>query len=616
MPPKDSQKSMLKFLVCGSVDDGKSTLIGRLLYDCGQISDDILEATQSASAIHGTTGGGLDLALLVDGLEDERAQGITIDICHRYFSTAKRAFAVIDAPGHEQYTRNMVTGASLADAAIILVDAAKGLSRQTFRHAMICDLMGIKKIVLAVNKMDLVKFDQQRFNELTEKFERFVKGLKFQSWQAIPMSAREGIAVTTRGAELSWYHGPTLLTWLEEVDLASQSGAMPLRLPIQLVNRPNSEFRGYCGTIGEGQVRIGDSVKVVRSGLNATITKILVGDRSVDMADPGTAVCVTLDTELDISRGDMLCSPDAAPDYVNQFSATLVWLWDQALLPGRTYMLRTGTDWVPASITSVRHLIDVETHTQLAGRHLSVNDIGVCHLVTQRPIAVQAYTASKTAGAFILVDRLSAQTVAAGLINHSLRRSQNLGWTTSKVTAEQRQAVLAQKPIVVWFTGLSGSGKSTLATQLEARLMMLGKSAFVLDGDNLRQGLNQDLGFTDADRVENIRRVGEVAKLFTDAGLITLCSFISPFEADRQKVRETVGPDRFLEIFVDAPIETCIQRDPKGLYKRALAGDIPGFTGISQPYEAPQNPDLRLDTATLSVEECVEAIYQLILAKQ
>ncbi len=616
MDTEDSRKSMLKFLVCGSVDDGKSTLIGRLLYDCGQISDDILQATESASAIYGTTGGGLDLALLVDGLEDERAQGITIDICHRYFSTSKRAFAVIDAPGHEQYTRNMVTGASLADVAVILVDATKGLSKQTYRHTMICDLMGIKQVVLAVNKMDLVKFAQSQFDEIVEKFGKFAQELKFQSWQAIPMSARDGVSITTKSADLAWYSGRNLLDWLEQVDIASDSSAMPMRLPIQLVNRPNSEFRGYCGTIGEGEIRIGDTVKIVRSGVSAKITQIFVGDRPVEIAGPGIAVCVTIDREVDISRGDMLCSPDSQPEYANQFSAVLVWLWDQPLLPGRTYMLRAGTDWVPASVTSLRHLVDVETHTHIAGRQLSANDIGVCHLVTQRPIAVQPYNASKTAGAFILVDRVSAQTVAAGLINHSLRRSQNLSWTTSTVTAEQREAVLAQKPIVVWFTGLSGSGKSTLATQLEARLTMIGKSAFVLDGDNLRHGLNQDLGFTDADRVENIRRVGEVAKLFTEAGLISLCSFISPFEADRQKVRETVGPDRFLEIFVDAPIETCIQRDPKGLYKRALAGEIPGFTGISQPYEIPQNPDLTLSTASQSIEECLEAVYQLIMRKQ
>ncbi|MBA4205067.1 sulfate adenylyltransferase subunit CysN [Pannonibacter phragmitetus] len=601
-------KDQLRFLTCGSVDDGKSTLIGRLLYDTKLIFEDQLAALEKDSRKHGTVGEDMDLALLVDGLEAEREQGITIDVAYRFFATDKRKFIVADTPGHEQYTRNMATGASTADLAVLLVDARHGLMTQTRRHAFIASLLGIRHAVLAVNKIDLVDFSQERFNEIREAFEELARGFGFETLQAIPISARYGDNVTTRSARMPWYDGPVLLEHLESVDVNGAEEARTFRFPVQWVNRPNLDFRGYSGTIASGRVSLGEELIVAASGKTSPVTRILGASGDVDSARAGEAVTIVLKDEIDISRGDVLAPVQARPDVADQFSAHVIWMAEDALLPGRSYLMKIGARTLAASVTDIRHKINVNTFEQTAAKTLALNEIGLCNLALSGAVAFDAYKDNRTTGAFILIDRMTNATVGAGMVAHALRRASNIHWQALDVDKAARSESLRQKPVVLWFTGLSGSGKSTIASIVEKKLHLEGRHTYVLDGDNVRHGLNRDLGFTDGDRVENIRRVGEVAKLFTDAGLITLVSFISPFKAERQMARELLQPGEFIEIFVDTPLDDCKARDPKGLYKKAIAGEIPNFTGISSPYEAPENPELHLKTAGREAEVLAEEV--------
>ncbi len=589
-------RDMLRFLTCGSVDDGKSTLIGRLLYDSQLIMEDQLSALTKDSRRHGTTGKEIDLALLVDGLEAERQQGITIDVAYRFFSTTRRSFIVADTPGHEQYTRNMATGASNSDIAVILIDARKGLLQQTRRHSYICSLLGIRQVVVAVNKIDLVDFSQAVFDSIVADYNKFAAPLGFLNITPVPMSARFGDNVTTRSDKTPWYQGPTLVEHLEEIDASLGSVELPFRFSVQWVNRPNLDFRGFSGTIASGRVAVGDAVVVVASGRVSTVTRIVTADGDIDSAVGGEAVTLVLADEVDVARGDMLCHPQARPSSAAQFAAHLLWMDTDALLPGRQYLLRSGNLWTPCSVSSLRHRVNVNTLEKMSATTLELNEIGACNISTTRPVPVDAYAENKATGAFILVDRFTNATAAAGMMDFPLRRASNIHQENFLVDKQARGALLQQKPVILWFTGLSGSGKSTIAKRLEERLLRDGRLTYTLDGDNLRHGLNRDLGFRDADRVENIRRVGEVAKLFVDAGLIVLCSFISPFRAEREMVRDLVGPGEFVEIFVDTPIEECIRRDPKGLYAKAKAGEIKNFTGFDSPYERPTNPEVVLDT--------------------
>jgi bifunctional enzyme CysN/CysC len=599
---------LLRFLTCGSVDDGKSTLIGRLLYDSKLIYEDQLQALERDSRRLGTLGGEIDFALLVDGLEAEREQGITIDVAYRFFATARRSFIVADSPGHEQYTRNMATGASGADLAVLLVDARKGVLVQTRRHSYICSLFGIRHVALAVNKMDLVGYSRDVFDRIVEEYAAFAAQLGFQSVTPIPVSARFGDGVTARGSSMPWYSGPTLLEHLETIDVERDVAAQPFRLPVQWVSRPNSEFRGFSGTIVSGRIRPGAEVIVARSGVKTRVARIVTGEGDLEEAVAGDAITLTLADEVDAGRGDLLAPPQERPEVSDQLAAHLLWTADEPLLPGRSYLMRIGGSWVPASVTAIKHKVDVNTLTHLAARTLMLNEIAVCNLATAVPVAFDPFAENRDTGSFILVDRISNQTVAAGMIDFALRRARNIAVESLAITKTARGAQKRQKPCILWFTGLSGSGKSTVARIVEGRLHAEGHHTYMLDGDNLRHGLNRDLGFTDADRVENIRRVGEVAKLMVDAGLVVLCSFISPFRAERRLVRSLVDDGEFIEIFVDAPLEVCIQRDPKGLYKRALSGQIPHFTGIDSPYERPEAPELVLDTASRSAEDLAEAV--------
>jgi len=608
---RQENKTLLRFITCGSVDDGKSTLIGRLLYDAKLFFDDELDTLENDSRSHGTTGADLDFALLVDGLEAEREQGITIDVAYRYFATQTRKFIVADTPGHEEYTCNMATGASTADLAVVLIDARKGVLEQTRRHSHIASLLGIRQIVLAVNKIDLVDYDQAVFDRIAAEYRAFAATLGFCEIRAIPMSARFGDNVSVRSAATSWYDGPTLIEHLESVELPDSASALPFRFPVQLAVRPDSEFRGFAGQIASGQVSVGDPVVVANSGQKSRIKSIVTADGLLASAREGQAVTLVLDDDLDVSRGSMLAAPDARPLVSDHFQAHVIWFDRHALMPGRSYILRTETKSTPASVTTLKHRIDVNSLAREAATHLDRNEIGVCNIATQIPLVFDAYRDNRATGTFILIDRLTNATIGAGMIDHALRRADNVHWQAIDVTREARAELKQQQPKVLWFTGLSGSGKSTIANLVEKKLHALGLHTMMLDGDNVRHGLNRDLGFTEEDRVENIRRVAEFARLMSDAGLIVLVSFISPFRSERQMAREMMLAGEFIEIFVDTPIEECARRDPKGLYKKAMTGKLANFTGISSPYEPPEAPDLHLKT----VEETAEALATVIVER-
>ena len=609
---KSRERELLRFLTCGSVDDGKSTLIGRLLHDSRLIFEDQFEALKKDSRRHGTTGDDIDFALLVDGLEAEREQGITIDVAYRYFSTAKRSFIVADTPGHEQYTRNMATGASTADLAVLMIDARKGLLMQTRRHATICSLLGIRHIVAAVNKIDLVGFDRGVFEHIAAEFSLFAAGLGFASIVPIPMSARFGYNVCSRSTRTGWYGGPSLIDHLETIEMASDRKEKPFRFPIQWVNRPDLDFRGFAGTVASGSIRPGDGIVVAASGKASIVTRIVTMDGDLPQAQAGDAVTLTFADEIDAARGDMLVRPTERPEIADHFAAHLLWMGEDALLPGRSYMMRIGTKFTPASVTSIKYKIDVDTNGRLAARTLQLNEIGVVNVWTSVPVAVDPYSDNRDTGAFILIDRSSNQTVAAGMIDFALRRAADIHHQSHIIDKAARSALKHQKAAIIWFTGLSGSGKSTIADLVEAKLARAGHHTMLLDGDNVRHGLNRDLGFTDADRVENIRRAGEVAKLFVEAGTLVLCSFISPFAAERRLVRAMVEEGEFIEIFVDTDIEDCAARDPKGLYAKAKAGKIKNFTGIDSPYERPEHAEIVLETSGASPEALADIVVMAL----
>jgi bifunctional enzyme CysN/CysC len=594
-PPAPEARTLLRFITCGSVDDGKSTLIGRLLYDARLIHDDQLLALERDSRKHGTTGQAIDFALLVDGLQAEREQAITIDVAYRFFATPKRKFIVADTPGHVQYTRNMATGASTADLAVVLVDARKGVLTQTRRHAYIVSLLGLREVVLAVNKMDLVGFDRAVFERISAAFRAFAAELGIAGVTAIPLSALSGDNVTGPSAAMPWYDGPALLPFLETVDAGAAAPAGGFRMPVQWVNRANLNFRGYAGTIARGSVRPGDEVVALPSGRVTRVARILLAEAELGEAVAGQSVTLTLEDEIDLSRGDMLAAPADPPAATDQVAAHLVWMHDEPLLPGRLYHLRAGTAQALARVSELKHKINIDSLEHQAAKTLALNEIGFCNLSFDRLLPFDPYKACRETGSFILIDRVTNATVGAGVVDFSLRRAANILWQPFAVGKRRRGEIKGQKPCIVWFTGLSGSGKSTIANLLETELVALGRHTYLLDGDNVRHGLTKDLGFTAADRVENIRRVGETAKLMVDAGLIVVVSFISPFRSERRMARELVEPDEFIEIYVNTPLAVCEQRDPKGLYRRARAGKIENFTGIDSPYEAPEAPDYVVD---------------------
>ncbi len=603
-------KSLLRFITCGSVDDGKSTLIGRLLWDSKLIFEDQLAALEADSKKVGTQGGEIDYALLLDGLQAEREQGITIDVAYRFFSTDKRKFIVADTPGHEQYTRNMATGASNADVAVILVDGRKGILTQTKRHSYIVSLVGIRKIVVAVNKMDLVDYDETKFHDIEDSYRTFAKDLGFEDIACIPISALNGDNIIDKSPQTDWYDGPTLMHYLETVQVASDLKEKPFRLPVQWVNRPNLDFRGFSGTIEAGSVKPGDEIAIPASGQTSIVDRIVTLDGDLDEAIAGQAVTITLKDEIDISRGDMLVDAKSRPDYADQFEAKIIWMHDDALLPGRSYLIKFGTQTAGAQISELKHKVNVNTLEEAAAKTLELNEVGICNVALDRNVAFDSYSNSPGTGRFILIDRYSNATVGVGMIDHALRRASNVHWQALDISKKERAERKGQRSCVLWFTGLSGSGKSTIANLVEKKLHSLHKHTYALDGDNIRHGLNKDLGFSDADRVENIRRIGETAKLFVDAGLITLTSFISPFRSERKMARELLDEGEFIEIFVDTPLEICEERDVKGLYAKARAGDLPNFTGISSPYEAPEDPDIHLDGSKLNAEEAAEVVVQ------
>ncbi len=606
----------LRILTCGSAGDGKSTLIGRLLYEQNLIFDDHMAALDRDSKKHGSAGQDIDLALLLDGLEAEREQGITIDVAYRYFTSKRRAFVVADTPGREQYTRNMVTGASNAELAVLLVDARKGLLSQTRRHAIIANLLGIRYVVLAVNKIDLVDFDRAVFEQISARFRDFAGGLGFKSITAIPISARDGDNVSSPSKRTPWYAGPHLLEYLETVDVEDDRAGKPFRMPVQWVNRPDSEFRGFAGTIASGSASVGDDIVVLPSGQTTKIKKIAGAGGDLDAAQARDSVTVTLADEIDIARGDMLAALRDRPQIADQFVAHLVWMSSEQLFPGRSYMLKINSSTIAATVTELKHQVDVNTLSKLAAKTLGLNEVGVCNLSVARPVAFDAYADNRETGAFILIDRYSNETVAAGMIDFALRRATNIHHQNLTVSKVERSRLMRHRPAVLWFTGLPSAGKSTIANLVESALHARGAHTLILDGDNVRHGLNRDLGFTESDRVENIRRIGEVAKLMTDAGLIVLCSFISPFRAERRMVRELLDSNEFIEVFVDTPLDECIARDPKGLYRRALAGEIKNFTGVDQPYEVPENPELRLLAGGKEADQLASEVIDALLARK
>ncbi len=608
------QMDLLRFITCGSVDDGKSTLIGRLLYESNLLFDDQLAQLEADSMKVGTQGGELDFALLVDGLSAEREQGITIDVAYRFFATARRKFIVADTPGHEQYTRNMITGASTADLAVILIDARKGVLTQTRRHSHLAALIGIKRVVLAINKMDLVGYDRAVFERIDADYRAFAAELGLTEIVSIPLSALRGDNVIAAGAHLPWYDGPTLMQHLDAVPLAARvTRDEPFRLPVQWVNRPHLDFRGYAGSIASGEIRAGERVRVLPSGKESRVTSVITPAGVADVARAGDAVTLTLADEIDISRGDMLARADAPPEVADQFEATLVWMHDEPLLPGRPYLVKLGTQTVGATCATPKYKVDVNTREHLAARTLALNEIGVCNLSFDRPVAFDPYAQNRHTGGFIVIDRFTNDTVGAGMLHFALRRAHNVHWQAVDVDRAARAAQKRQTPRIVWLTGLSGAGKSTIANLVEKRLHALGAHTYLLDGDNVRHGLNRDLGFTEADRVENIRRVAEVARLMLDAGLIALVSFISPFRAERDMARALAGPGEFVEVFVDTPLAVAEERDPKGLYRKARRGELKHFTGIDSPYEAPEQPELRIDTLAETPDQAAERIVAYLL---
>ena len=607
-------KSLLRFITCGSVDDGKSTLIGRLLYDAKMIFEDHLVALEADSKRFGTQGQNIDFALLVDGLAAEREQGITIDVAYRFFATEKRKFIVADTPGHEQYTRNMVTGASSADLAVILIDARKGVLTQTRRHSYLAHLIGIHNLVLAVNKMDLIDYDQAKYEAIVADYRRFAVSIGIKEFTPIPISGFRGDNVTTRSENTPWYTGASLIEHLETVELdVTIDQGKPFRLPVQWVIRPNLDFRGFSGLVASGRIKPGDAVRVLPSGKTSTVARIVTFDGDLPEAVAGQSITLTLTDEVDCSRGDVLAVADHPPEVANQFEATLVWMADDAMLPGRSYWLKLGTQLVSAQVQPPKYQINVNTLEHLAAKTLDLNAIGVVTLATDKPIVFEPYAANHDLGGFILIDKYNNGTVAAGMLHFALRRSQNVHWQALEITREAHAEQKHQPPALLWFTGLSGAGKSTIANLVEKRLYALGKHSFLLDGDNVRHGLNKDLGFTEVDRIENIRRVGEVAKLMTDAGLIVLTAFISPFRAERELVRSMLAPGEFIEIHIDTALAEAERRDVKGLYKKARAGALKNFTGIDSPYEAPEQPEIRIDTAQMTADQAAEFIVERLL---
>ena len=607
-------KSLLRFITCGSVDDGKSTLIGRLLYDSKMIFEDQLEALQADSKRVGTQGQEIDFALLVDGLAAEREQGITIDVAYRFFATEKRKFIVADCPGHEQYTRNMFTGASTADLAIMMIDARKGVLVQTRRHSYLCNLIGIKNIVLAVNKMDLVDYSQQVFDEIVADYTAFAHEIGIKSFTAMPISGFKGDNITSLSENTPWFTGKPLIEHLESVELdLTTDQTKPFRLPVQWVNRPNLDFRGFSGLISSGSVKPGDAVRVLPSGKTSTVTKIISLDGELDEAVAGQSVTICFADEVDCSRGNVIAVADAPPEVSDQFEATIVWMDDDPLHVGRAYWLKLGTQTLSVTVQQPKHTVNVNTMEHLAAKTLELNAIGVAELTTDKPIVFEPYALSRTLGGFILIDKITSRTVGAGMLHFSLRRAQNVHWQATDIGREEHAGLKNQKARVLWFTGLSGSGKSTIANEVEKSLNLMNRHTFLLDGDNVRHGLNKDLGFTEADRIENIRRVGEVAKLMADAGLIVLTAFISPFRVEREMVRAMLPDAEFIEIFVDTPLEVAEARDVKGLYKKARSGALKNFTGIDSPYEPPLNPEIRVNTVEMTATEAAEYIVRQIM---
>jgi bifunctional enzyme CysN/CysC len=606
-------KSLLRFLTCGSVDDGKSTLIGRLLYDSKMLFEDQMEALEADSKKVGTQGGELDFALLVDGLAAEREQGITIDVAYRFFSTDRRKFIVADTPGHEQYTRNMVTGASTADVAVVMIDARRGVLTQSRRHSYLASLLGIRKVVLAVNKMDLMDYSEKVFNAIVDDYRAFAKQIGLEDFTAIPMSALRGENITEQSEHMPWYRGTTLMGYLEtvEIDEAHQQ-KLSFRMPVQWVNRPNLDFRGFTGTIASGAIHPGDRVRVLPGGQESRISRIVTLDGDLQQAVAGQSITLTLTEEVDCSRGDMLSTAEDPTSVADQFQVSLIWMHEQAMLAGRPYLMKIGGKTLPVTLSAPKYKVNVNTMEHLAAKELALNEIGVCNLFTSQPIAFDAYKDNRETGSFILIDRLSNATVGAGLIEFSLRRSQNIHMQHVDVNKKARAEQMGQQPVLLWFTGLSGAGKSAIANLLETRLYARGRHTYLLDGDNVRHGLNRDLGFTDADRVENIRRVAEVSKLFVDAGMIVLTAFISPFRSEREMARGLLQEGEFVEIFVDTPLAVAEERDPKGLYKKVRRGELKNFTGIDSPYEVPNKPDIHIKTGELTPEQAVDRIIAVL----
>ena len=609
------QKETLRFITCGSVDDGKSTLIGRLLYESKCIFDDQLKALETESKRYGTQGEKIDFALLVDGLEAEREQGITIDVAYRFFSTDRRRYIVADTPGHEQYTRNMATGASTAQMAVLLIDSRKGILPQTRRHHRIVTMMGIRHIVLAVNKMDLMGFEQSVFDRIEADYREFAKDANLTTLQAIPLAAVSGDNVLKRSENTPWYKGPTLFDHMDTVSVKEVATRAAFRMPVQWVSRPNLNYRGFCGRIAEGSVKTGDAVRVLPSGKTTTVKSIDFFEDQLPEAEAGASITLTLNDEVDVSRGDLIVTTDHPPEVADQFQVKLLWLSEEPLVPGRSYWLKVHAKEVSATVMEIKHREDVNTGSHLAAKVLNLNEIAVVTISTTHPVAFEPYTVNRTLGGFVFIDKLSCATVGAGMIEFALRRSTNIHWQSLEVGKAQRALLKNQTPRCIWFTGLSGSGKSTVANQLEKRLHAEGKHTYMLDGDNVRHGLNRDLGFTDADRVENLRRVAEVAKLMVEAGLIVIVSFISPFRAERRAARDLFAPEEFVEIHVSTPIAECEKRDVKGLYAKARKGELKNFTGIDSPYEAPENAEMVIDTSTKSPEECALEVWRLIEGK-